>query len=126
MGFDLFFEGCEIADYVFGEDFVGYDYAAHCCSPYGPVKPHLGHLYNRPNLRHLPSRLIWISPQLGQRNFVASVPGAIGLPQLVHVVSDRLVDFSAMTCQLCNAKVIVRLLNICCALLLGKFYSPLI
>ena len=51
------------------------------------MKPHLGHLYGRPNLRHFPSRFIWISPQLGQRNFVASAPGAIGLPQLVHVVS---------------------------------------
>jgi hypothetical protein len=26
-----------------------------------------------------------ISPQFGHRNFVASVPGEIGLPQLVHV-----------------------------------------
>jgi hypothetical protein len=83
---------------------------------YGPVKPHLGHLYGLPNLRHFPSRLIWISPQLGQRNFVASVPGAIGLPQLVHVTSWRDVDFSTIACQLCNAKVIVRLLYICYAL----------
>jgi hypothetical protein len=29
-----------------------------------------------------------ISPQLGQRNFVASEPGAIGLPQLVQVTSE--------------------------------------
>ena len=49
------------------------------------MKPHFGHLYSRPNLRHLPSRLIWISPQLGQRNFVDSVPGGMGLPQLVQV-----------------------------------------
>ncbi len=30
-----------------------------------------------------------ISPQLGQRNFVASVPGCMGLPQLVHVTKER-------------------------------------
>jgi hypothetical protein len=35
----------------------------------------------------LPSRLIGISPQLGQRNFVISAPGGIGLPQLVQVVN---------------------------------------
>jgi len=65
------------------------------------VKPHLGHLYGRPNLRHLPSRLIWISPQFGHGNFVASPPGAIGLPQLVQVVSDNEVAcFSAMFTQL--------------------------
>jgi len=28
-----------------------------------------------------------ISPQFGQGNFVASVPGGIGLPQLVHVTN---------------------------------------
>jgi hypothetical protein len=48
------------------------------------MKPHFGHLYGRPNLRHFPQRLIWISPQFGQRNFVASTAGGIGLPQLVH------------------------------------------
>ena len=42
----------------------------------------------RPNLRHLPSRLIWISPQFGHRNFVDSDPGAIGFPQLVQVTMD--------------------------------------
>jgi hypothetical protein len=68
---------------------------------YGPEKPHLGHLYGLPNLRHLPSRLIWISPQLGQGNLVASAPGAIGFPQLVHVTSDKDVAcFSAITLQL--------------------------
>jgi hypothetical protein len=61
------------------------------------VKPHLGHLYVRPNLRHFPQRFIWISPQLGQRNFVASVPGGIGLPQLVHVTSDNVAVFSDIT-----------------------------
>jgi hypothetical protein len=45
----------------------------------------------RPNLRHFPQRLIWISPQLGQKNFVDSVPGWMGLPQLVHVTRDRVV-----------------------------------
>jgi hypothetical protein len=29
--------------------------------------------------------LIWISPQFGHKNFVASLPGGIGLPQLVQV-----------------------------------------
>jgi hypothetical protein len=29
-----------------------------------------------------------MSPQLGHRNFVASEPGAIGLPQLVHVTKE--------------------------------------
>jgi hypothetical protein len=61
---------------------------------YGPVNPHFGHLYMRPNLRHFPSRLIWISPQLGHWNFVDSLPGAIGFPQLVHVTRDNLSDIS--------------------------------
>jgi hypothetical protein len=58
------------------------------------MKPHFGHLYVRPNFLHFPQRLIWISPQLGQRNFVASVPGGMGLPQLVHVTSDKVAAFS--------------------------------
>jgi hypothetical protein len=65
----------------------------------GPVKPHFGHLYGRPNFLHLPSRFIWISPQFGQRNFVDSEPGAIGLPQLVQVTSDSVgavAGFSSM------------------------------
>ena len=37
-----------------------------------------------------------ISPQFGQRNLVASDPGAIGLPQLVHVTNDSVDDFSDM------------------------------
>jgi hypothetical protein len=45
----------------------------------------------RPNWRHFPQRFIWISPQLGQRNFVASVPGWMGFPQLVHVTRDKVV-----------------------------------
>jgi hypothetical protein len=61
---------------------------------HGPVKPHFGHLYARPNFLHFPQRFICISPQLGQRNFVASVPGGIGLPQLVHIVSDSVAVFS--------------------------------
>jgi hypothetical protein len=60
------------------------------------VNPHLGHLYRRPNLRHLPSRFIWSSPHCGQRNFVASFPGGIGFPQLVHVTSDKVAALSAM------------------------------
>jgi hypothetical protein len=58
------------------------------------MPPHLGHLNARPNFRHFPHRLICISPQLGQRNFVASVPGGIGLPQLVHVTNDSVAAFS--------------------------------
>jgi hypothetical protein len=61
---------------------------------YGPVKPHFGHLYVRPNFLHFPQRFICISPQLGQRNFVASVPGGMGLPQLVHVTNDNVAVFS--------------------------------
>jgi len=55
------------------------------------MKPHFGHLYVRPNLRHFPQRFIWISPQLEQRNLVASVPGWMGLPQLVQVTKDNVV-----------------------------------
>jgi hypothetical protein len=51
------------------------------------MKPHFGHLYGRPNLRHFVQRFIWISPQLGHRNFVASTAGGIGLPQLVQETS---------------------------------------
>jgi hypothetical protein len=67
------------------------------CTSYGPTKPHFGHLYWRPNLRHFVQRLIKISPQFGQRNFVASVPGGIGLPQLVHVTNVIVVAFSAIS-----------------------------
>ena len=52
---------------------------------YGPSKPHLGHLYGLPNLRHLEHRHIVISPQLGHGNFVASVPGDIMRWHDVHV-----------------------------------------
>jgi hypothetical protein len=48
----------------------------------------------RPNFLHFPQRFICISPQLGQRNFVASVPGGMGLPQLVHVTNDNVAVFS--------------------------------
>jgi hypothetical protein len=48
----------------------------------------------RPNCLHFPQRFICISPQLGQRNFVASVPGWMGLPQLVHVTKDSVAAFS--------------------------------
>ena len=85
------------------------------------MKPHLGHLYSLPNLRHFPSRLIWISPQLGQGNFVASPAGGMGFPQLVQVTSDN--DdacFSAIALQLLSLRfLIVRLLYICCAWVLG-------
>jgi hypothetical protein len=60
------------------------------------MKPHFGHLYGRPNLRHLPHRLIWISPQYGQRNFVASAPGGIGFLQLEHVIIVNVGLFSVI------------------------------
>jgi hypothetical protein len=60
------------------------------------VNPHFGHLYGRPNFLHFPQRFIWISPQFGQRNFVASAAGGIGLPQLVHVKSVNVVAFSVI------------------------------
>jgi hypothetical protein len=73
------------------------------------MKPHFGHLYGRPNFLHFPQRFIWISPQLGQRNFVASAPGGIGLPQLVHVTKVNVAALSAMTAILGSGSVIVRL-----------------
>jgi hypothetical protein len=60
------------------------------------MKPHFGHLYGRPNFLHFLQRFICISPQFGQRNFVASAPGGIGLPQLEHVTKVRVAVFSAM------------------------------
>jgi hypothetical protein len=69
------------------------------------VNPHLGHLYGLPNLRHLPSRLIWISPQFGHRNFVASPAGGIGFPQLVHVTKTMDDDFSMELNLLLSGKV---------------------
>jgi len=63
---------------------------------YGPIKPHFGHLYERPNFLHFPQRLIWISPQFGHMNFVDSVPGGIGLPQLVQVISENVAAFSVI------------------------------
>jgi hypothetical protein len=53
-------------------------------------------LKGRPNFLHFPHRLIKISPQFGQRNFVASVPGGIGLPQLVQVTRVNVAALSAM------------------------------
>jgi hypothetical protein len=60
------------------------------------MKPHFGHLYGRPNLRHFPQRFICISPQLGHMNFVASPPGGMGLLQLVHVTSVNVAALSLM------------------------------
>jgi hypothetical protein len=82
------------------------------------MNPHLGHLYGLPNLRHLPSRLIWISPQLGQGNLVASPAGAIGLPQLVQVTSaSDVACLSAITFTSMSSRLLLcGLLNICCAL----------
>jgi hypothetical protein len=87
------------------------------------VKPHLGHLYVRPNFLHFPQRFIWISPQLGQRNFVASVPGGMGLPQLVHVTSDNVAAFSDIMLNSVTRFVIVRLPYIFCVRFL-KFLRP--
>jgi len=56
----------------------------HASLVYGPSKPHLGHLYGLPNLRHRLHRHIIISPQFGHGNFVASVPGGIILWHDVH------------------------------------------
>ena len=63
---------------------------------YGPTKPHFGHLYGRPNFLHFPQRLIRMSPQLGQRNFVASAPGETGLLQLVHTTKVKVAALSAI------------------------------
>jgi hypothetical protein len=60
------------------------------------VKPHFGHLYERPNFLHFAHRLIRISPQFGHRNFVASAPGGIGFPQLVHATKVKTAAFSAI------------------------------
>jgi hypothetical protein len=68
----------------------------------------------RPNFLHLPQRFIWISPQLGQRNFVASVPGGMGLPQLVQVTSDNVAAFSSIKLISVMRSVIVRLPYIFC------------
>jgi hypothetical protein len=50
-----------------------------------------------------------MSPQFGQRNFVASAPGGIGLPQLVHVTKIKVAAFSAIVTILhewfCNCKI---------------------
>jgi hypothetical protein len=73
------------------------------------MKPHFGHLYGRPNFLHFPQRLIWISPQFGQRNFVASAPGGIGLSQLVHVTRVNVAGFSAIMIISASGSVIVRL-----------------
>jgi hypothetical protein len=60
------------------------------------MKPHFGHLYERPNCLHFAHRLMRISPQFGHRNFVASAPGGIGLPQLVHVTKVKVAAFSTI------------------------------
>lgn len=88
------------------------------------MKPHFGHLYGRPNFLHFPSRLIWISPQLGHRNFVDSDPGAIGFPQLVQVTRDS-VGVVAVFSSILFASVTVcyaRLLYICYVLSSQVYY----
>jgi hypothetical protein len=54
-------------------------------------------LYGRPNFLHFPQRFSRISPQFGQRNFVASAAGGIGLPQLVQVTRVIVAAFSVIT-----------------------------
>jgi hypothetical protein len=66
-------------------------------------------LYGLPNFLHFAQRLICISPQFGHRNFVASPPGAIGLPQLVHVININVAGFSVMVNFLGVGLVIVAL-----------------
>jgi hypothetical protein len=73
----------------------------------------------RPNCLHFPQRFICISPQLGQRNFVASVPGWMGLPQLVQVTSDNVAVFSDIKSISVTRFVIVRLTYILYAWLVG-------
>jgi hypothetical protein len=73
------------------------------------MKPHFGHLYRRPNFLHFSQRLIRISPQLGQRNFVASAPGCTGFPQLVQVTKVKVAALSAITIPQGDGFVIVGL-----------------
>jgi hypothetical protein len=73
----------------------------------------------RPNFLHFPQRFICISPQLGQRNFVASVPGGMGLPQLVHVTNDNVAVFSSIEFISVMRFVIVSLPYIFYACLVG-------
>ena len=89
------FRGSKSWNYVFGENLVDYKYGSHCNSPFMVLGIRIwGICICLPNLRHLPSRLIWISPQFGQRYFVDSLPGGIGLPQLVHVTNDSFSDIT--------------------------------
>ena len=79
-------------------------------------------------MRHLPHRLVWISPQFGQRNLVASAPGGIGFPQLEHVIIVSVGLFSVMMSVLASGSVIVRLtyilyVSIFAALLFGACQS---
>jgi hypothetical protein len=69
----------------------------------------------RPNCLHFPQRFICISPQFGQRNLVASVPGGIGLPQLVHVINDNVAVFSDTMVNSVSRFVNVSLTYICYA-----------
>ena len=89
------------------------------------MNPHFGHLYKRPNLRHFPSRLIWISPQFGQRNFVDSLPGGIGLPQLVQVTKDSVVALSVIIYISCASKCKSYLYLLCSPLPLNRCFLRL-
>jgi len=65
-------------------------------------------------LRHFLQRFIWISPQFGHMNLVASPPGGMGLPQLVHVTNVNVAALSVMMNVLGDDSVIVRLAYILC------------
>jgi hypothetical protein len=50
-----------------------------------------------------------ISPQFGQRNFVASAPGGIVFPQLVHVTNVIVAAFSVITYSSMVVSLIIKL-----------------
>jgi len=56
------------------------------------MKPHFGHLYDRPNFLHFLHRHMVISPQFGHWNFVASLRGGMGLLQDVHIVNTNVLS----------------------------------
>jgi flap endonuclease-1 len=64
-----------------------------------------------------------ISPQFGQRNFVASAPGGIVLPQHVHVTRVIVAAFSVIKYSPNDGFLIVKLLYILYASNSGKWFS---
>src|SRR6266496_5576116 len=51
---------------------------------YGPVNPHFGHLYGRPNPRHFSQRQIVTSPHWGHGKWTAPSRGSIMRPHQLH------------------------------------------